>query len=71
MKQIVLDKDWGRYRAGTQLDVLGPGDEFHPNAVDAQRAAALLASRLASPAKAEEPEGPASKKAAKSGKGKA
>jgi hypothetical protein len=55
MKQIVLEKDWGRHKAKTTLDVLGPGDELKPQAVDATRAAALVAAGFAVDPSAEKP----------------
>lgn len=64
--KITLTKRWSRFAAGAVLEVLTPGEEIRPNAVDAARAAQLVADGFAGEG---EPEAPAAsgRKARKGG----
>lgn len=46
-QQITLAKDWNHVPAGTVLAILGAGENPRPGAVDARRAAQLIADQLA------------------------
>lgn len=70
MKTLVMEKGWGRFRAGQKVGVFEPGDELGPSVVDPVRADQLVKDGFASwPAeKAEEaPEGGEDENAAESG----
>ena len=52
---ITLSKAWGSYEKGATLRVLAPGEEIGKNAVDAQRAAQLVADGYTASATAAKP----------------
>lgn len=50
MTTLKLSKPWAGHKPGATLEVLAPGENPRPGAIDPARAAALVAQQLAAPA---------------------